>query len=107
METGVLAKICTFLAALFPGALGVLLSLFIKKSEALTRIERVLTFIFGVSIAYLIGGAIIEYFKLIPTSFIAYTINFFVGFLGMASLAQLLISVPKIVETLRKKYIGD
>jgi hypothetical protein len=102
-----LTKVGGWMAALFPAALGAGLAMFFKKSEALTLIEKGLTFFFGVSVAYLLGGATIEYYKIIPTSFIASAIQFSIGLIGMASLAHILIMIPKVLEGIRRKYLGD
>jgi hypothetical protein len=102
-----ITKMGGWVAALFPAALGAGLAMFFKKSETLTLIEKGLTFFFGVSVAYLLGGATIEYYKIIPTSFIASAIQFSVGLLGMTSLSHLLIMIPKVLDGIRKKYLGD
>jgi hypothetical protein len=100
-------KVGGWMAALFPAALGAGLAMFFKKSETLTLIEKALTFFFGVSVAYLLGGATIEWYKIIPTSFIASAIQFSIGLIGMASLAHILVMIPKVLDGIRKKYLGD
>jgi ABC-type Fe3+-siderophore transport system permease subunit len=108
METSLLAKFGAWFWTLLPAAVGSALSLFVgkEKTQAMKKTELVLTFLFGIAIAHWLGGATIEIFSLQKTPIIADAIKFTAGLIGMATLTNLLSQIPKIVDTLRKKYIG-
>ena len=103
----VVAKVGAWIGAIFPAALGSALAIFMNKTAELSRGEKVCSFLFGANIAHILGGAAIEFWVLEPMSFIASAIQFTVGLMGMAVLAQVMLLIPKIVDTLRRKYIGE
>lgn len=105
MET-ILAKIGAWFGAIFPAALGSALALFINKAQKLSKLDLILTFIFGINMAHILGGAAIEHWHIDPRSFIASAIQFTIGLMGMATLAQVMLQLPLVISGLRKKYIG-
>jgi len=102
-----LAKLTLWLGAIFPAALGSALSIYMNDVTKLTKTKMVITFIFGVNVAYIIGGALIEYFKILPVSYIAAFILFTSGLMGMAILAEIMLQMPTIVTAVRKKILGN
>lgn len=106
MET-LAIKLTGWLGAIFPAALGSALAIYMDKANKLTKLEIVCTWVFGANIAYILGGAAIEYWSIVPNSLIACSIQFTVGLMGMATLAQIMLQLPLIVSALRKKFIGE
>ena len=104
-----LIKAWLWLIALIPAAIGSALSIFLGKDkmQMLTPFEVFCTFVFGVSLAHLLGGAAIEYAHIDPLSFIASAIQVTIGFMGMAVLAEAKIQVPLAITSLRKKLFGE
>lgn len=103
----ILTKILAWAAAIYPAVLGSALAIFNSDVTKLTKTKMLLTFLFGANVAYFAGGAAIEYFKILPTSYIAAFILFASGFMGMGILAETMIQLPIIIASLRKKFIGE
>ena len=94
---------------LFPAAIGSSLSMFLgsEKMDQLTPFTKLCTFVFGVILGHQVGGGAIEYWKILPTSLIASTIQITIGFMGMAALAEAKIQIPFAISALRKKWFGE
>lgn len=114
MESGIFAKILTWLCALLPAALGSALSAFQDKEKtlAMSRFEALCTFVFGVIIGYAGGHGIFEYFNnpavvIQPDGFIAFCIQFTLGVVGMSGLNEAKLQVPKWFDAGRKKLLGE
>ena len=109
MMEAIALKIVGWLVDLFPAAIGSSLSMFLgaEKMKQLSKFTLICTFIFGVILGHQIGGAAIEYFKILPTSLIASTIQITIGFMGMAALAEAKIQIPFAITALRKKWFGE
>ena len=105
----VCVKVWVWVVSLIPAALGSALSIFLGKEKmgGLTKLEIFCTFIFGVSLAHLLGGAAIEYWRINPLSFIASSIQVSVGFMGMAVLAEAKLQVPLAITAIRRKLLGE
>lgn len=106
MET-LITKLTMWLGAILPAVLGSALALFFNRAAQLSRAEIACNFVFGAYIGYLLGGAAIEYWVINPLSFIAFAIMFSIGLMGMATLAQVMLNIPKTVELVRKKWLGE
>jgi hypothetical protein len=107
MESTFLAKLSAWFWTIVPAAIGSALSLYMgkEKTAAMTRLELILVFLFGISIAHYLGGAAIQYSN-ITSSILADAVKFTVGLIGMATLSHVLVQIPLAVTALRKKYIG-
>lgn len=103
-----LAKAAAWFWTVIPAAIGSALSLYLgkEKTALMSRIELVLVFIFGISIAHYLGGAAIEYSSINKVSIIADAIKFTVGLIGMATLTNVLTQIPLAVTAIRRKYLG-
>jgi K+-sensing histidine kinase KdpD len=110
METGILAKLSAWFWTIVPAAIGSALSLYLgkEKTALMTKLELLLVFLFGISIAHFLGGAAIAYLA-VTVSIISDAIKFTVGLVGMAILSHVLEQSPLVVTALRKKYFpgGD
>ena len=93
------------LTHLSPAAFGSALSIFTSKDE-FTRTKKVVTFIFGISVAHFIGYGLVEYFKIAEKSPTASAIVFTVGFVGMNGLQIILINLPDWIKNLGQKWTG-
>ena len=101
-------KIGAWVMSLVPAALGSALSIFLgKETKEFSKFAIFFTFIFGISLAHLLGGAAIEYWQINPLSFIASSIQVSIGFMGMAVLAESKIQIPLAFAALRKKFLGE
>lgn len=103
----IFAKIMAWTSAIYPAVLGSALAIFNSDVTKLTRTKMLLTFWFGANTAYFAGGAAVEYFQIIPTSYIGAFILFATGFMGMGILAELMLQVPLITVIIRKKFFGE
>lgn len=105
---GFFAKLGVWFWTVIPAAFGSALSLYLgkEKTALMSRVELLLVFIFGISIAHYLGGAAIEYSEISKTSIVADAIKFTIGLIGMATLANVLTQIPMTVSALRKKYLG-
>ena len=101
----ILIKITALSGWIF-AALGSALSVFVDYKGGATKVSLLIYFIASVLLAHLIGGAIIEHFKIIPNSFIADTIKLFVGYLAIGTLQKIKQEVPLAIEAARKRWIG-
>lgn len=106
-------KIGAILAALLPAALGSAASAFQDKEKtlAMTRFEALCTFTFGIIIGYAVGHAIIEYFNaektvINPDGFIAFSIQFTLGVVGMSALSETKAQIPQWFNAAREKLLG-
>lgn len=104
---GIIAKAGAWLFTVIPAAIGSALSLYLgkEKTALMTRMELLLVFAFGISIAHYLGGAVIEYSN-VKISIIADAIKFTVGLVGMATLTNVMTQIPLAIAALRKKHLG-
>ena len=101
-----LPKIGAWLSSLAPAVIGSLISLRFSPDNS-TPFQRLTTFLIGVSLSYFIGGAILEHFGIDYKSFTADAIKLTIGLFGMAITTQLMIQIPEILSSVRKKFIGE
>lgn len=99
------AKVSAWFWTIVPAAIGSALSLYLGKDKTslMSRVELLIVFIFGISIAHYLGGAAIEY-SAITVSILQDAVKFTVGLVGMATLSHILVQIPLVVTSLRKKY---
>jgi hypothetical protein len=113
MEQITLGKAVLWLFGFIPAALGALLSLVFRreplqiKNEKLAKVEPLISFLFGVSIAYFFGGACIEKFQIPPESFSADSIKVALGLFGIGTLTEAMKQIPLAITALRKKFLGE
>ena len=104
----IMAKVWIWIISLVPAAIGSGLSLFLgKDTKQLSYFVILSTFLFGIGLAHLLGGAAIEYWHIDPLSYIASSIQVSIGFMGMAILAELKLQLPVMISAIRKKFIGE
>lgn len=104
----IFAKVWLWLVSLIPAAIGSGLSIFLgKETKALSPLVIFCTFVFGISLAHLLGGAAIEHWDIDPLSYIASSIRVSIGFMGMAVLAETKIQLPLLITQLRKRFLGE
>lgn len=105
----VCVKLWVWLLSLIPAAIGSALSIFLgkEKMQGFSRFEIFCTFVFGVCLAHLLGGAAIEHWRINPLSFIASSIQVGIGFMGMAILAEAKLQVPLAITAIRRKLLGE
>jgi membrane associated rhomboid family serine protease len=95
----IIAKLSSLSGWIF-GAFGSALALFFgRKSMAdMKRWEIAFIWVAGVFISHIVGGAIVEYYDITLSSFIADTIKMTMGMVGMGALAKLHERIPQIVD---------
>lgn len=104
------AALGAFFKSLLPGVFGAAVSDFIRLNitkEDATRQQRIFTFIFGVVMAKVFGGAAIEFYKIPFDSWGGVAISVTCAMFGMAVVTQLFIQIPAIIEAARKKITGN
>lgn len=106
---GFFVKVGGWIWSFVPAAIGSALSLYMgkEKTALMTKIELVLVFLFGISIAHYLGGAAIEHFAINKLSIISDAIKFTIGLIGMATLTNVLVQIPLAVTAIRKKWLGE
>jgi hypothetical protein len=103
-----ITKIGGWIYALIPAIFGSAFSIYIDRDTVgqSSKIVILSTFLFGLIIGYAFGGGIIEHFGIIPASLTAFSIQFTVGWMGMAVLVGMKEQVKPTITALIKKYIG-
>ena len=105
----VIFKVGMWLYNIFPLILGSAISVFVgrKKMAELSKQDIWLTFIFGIGIAWLFGGVMLNYFDVDKKSDEARAIYGAIAFIGMAILTEVQIQVPLAITAMRKKWLGE
>jgi len=91
-----LSAISGWLAGAFGSALALLFNR--KNVIYMRKMEIFITFISGVLISHLIGGAIVEIYDIKLGSFVADSIKMTIGVTGMGMLARLYEKTPQILD---------
>ena len=92
--------------SLVPAAFGSLISLKFAPDDS-SPMQRMVTFLIGVGLAYFIGGAVIEYFGISLQSFTADAIKLTIGLFGMSTATQIMTQLPEFLAAVRRKFIGE
>jgi hypothetical protein len=66
----------------------------------------ILTFVFGVIIGHNGGGAVVEIMNITPDSFIAFSMKFTMGWMGIGILIQARKNIPEWMDALKRKTVG-
>jgi hypothetical protein len=65
-----------------------------------------ITFIFGIIIGHNGGGAVVELLKITPDSFVAFTMKFTMGWMGIGILIQARKNIPEWMDAFKRKWVG-
>jgi hypothetical protein len=105
---GLLYKFFLWLLSLVPAIFGAAFLIFNDWNEHSKTSFWVpfLTFVFGVIIGHNGGGAIIEYFDMTPDSFLAFSIKFTLGWMGIGILVQARKNIPEWMDAFKRKLVG-
>lgn len=107
MET-LVTKASLWMLGIISAALGSAFSIFLERDQPLLSTKvRVLAFIFGLCIGFLLGSAFNEWQKIQPGSFIGFTVQFVLGWAGIAILTEAKLQIPLAISAIRRKYLGD
>lgn len=111
METpiwAVLYKIILWLAGLLPAFFGSAFLLFNDRDEMAKQSRWIpaLTLIFGIIIGYNGGGAFCEWQSIVRDGFIAFSIQFTLGWMGIGILVQARKNIPEWMDAAKRKYLG-
>lgn len=105
---GLFYKILMWFFSLIPAIFGAAFLIFSDWTEhsKVNKWVPIITFIFGVIIGHNGGGAIIEYLKITPDSFIAFSIKFTLGWMGIGILVQARKNIPEWMDAFKRKWVG-
>lgn len=101
-------KFFAWLAGLIPAIFGAGFLIFNDRKDFATNSKWVpfITFIFGVVIGYNGGGAFCEWQNIPLGSFIAFSIQFTLGWMGIGILVQARKNIPDWFNAVKTKYLG-
>ena len=97
-----------WLAGLLPAVFGSAFLIFNDRDELAkqSRLIPAITFLFGIIIGYNGGGALCEWQDIAVTSFIAFSIQFTMGWMGIGILVQARKNIPDWLDAAKRKYLG-
>ncbi len=97
------AKLTAFLATLAPAIFGAFISLRFIPPEV-DKINRLVSYFSGISIANYIGGGVSEYFH--QSGMVSTAIIFTFGVFGLTIVSHLWAEIPKSLSAARQKWLG-
>lgn len=111
METSawaVIYKGFIWLAGLLPAVFGSAFLIFNDRDEfeKQSRLIPAITFLFGIIIGYNGGGAMCEWLKIGHESFIAFSMQFTLGWMGIGILVQARKNIPDWLTAAKTKFLG-
>jgi len=107
MET-VATKASLWVLGLISAALGSAFSIFLERDKPLLSTKvRILAFLFGLCIGFLLGSAFNEWQDIPAGSFIGFTVQFVLGWAGIAILTEAKLQIPLAISAIRRKYFGE
>jgi hypothetical protein len=66
----------------------------------------IITFIFGVIIGHNGGGAVVELLGITHDSFVAFSMKFTMGWMGIGILIQARKNIPEWMDAFKRKWVG-
>jgi hypothetical protein len=97
-----------WIAGLLPAIFGSAFLVFNDRDEFNNKSRWIpfATFIFGIVIGYNGGGAFCEWLNISRDSFIAFSMQFTLGWMGIGILVQARINIPEWLDALKRKILG-
>ena len=97
-----------WLLGLIPAIFGSAFLIFNDRAEFANNSKwiPIITFIFGIVIGYNGGGAFCEWQDIEIGSFIAFTVQFSMGWMGIGILVQMRKNIPDWLDAIKTKYLG-
>lgn len=104
----VISKGCLWIVGLLPAVFGSAFLIFNDREEFSkhSRLVPTITFIFGIIIGYNGGGALAEIFAINRDTFIAFSMQFTLGWMGIGILVQARKNIPEWMEAAKTKLLG-
>ncbi|MES1989270.1 MAG: hypothetical protein V4440_14795 [Pseudomonadota bacterium] len=104
----VIYKIFSWLGTLLPAVFGSAFLIFNDRADFSTQSRWVpfATFIFGIIIGYNGGGALCEWLHINGQSFIAFSMQFTLGWMGIGILVQARKNIPDWLDAAKRKFLG-
>ncbi len=101
-------KVFLWLAGLLPAVFGSAFLIFNDREEFQSKSKWIpfATFIFGIVIGYNGGGAFCEWLDIGRDSFIAFSMQFTLGWMGIGILVQARKNIPDWLDALKRKILG-
>lgn len=106
--TYLITKLFLWLSGLFPAIFGAAFLIFNDRNEfsSQSRIIPLLTFLFGIIIGYNGGGALCEWQHIARDGFIAFSVQFTLGWMGIGILVQARKNIPEWLDAAKRKLLG-
>lgn len=101
-------KLFLWIAGLLPAIFGSAFLIFNDRDEfsKQSRWIPAITFMFGIVIGYNGGGAFCEWLVIAKDSFIAFSVQFTLGWMGIGILVQARKNIPEWMDAAKRKYLG-
>jgi hypothetical protein len=101
-------KIITWIAGLLPAVFGSAFLIFNDRQDFNNQSKWIpfITFVFGIVIGYNGGGAFCEWLSIPRHTFIAFSMQFTLGWMGIGILVQAKKNIPEWMDAAKRKYLG-
>jgi hypothetical protein len=104
----IIYKCINWTVGLLPAIFGSAFLIFNDRQEfkSQSRWIPAFTFIFGIIIGYNGGGALCEWLDISRNTFIAFSMQFTLGWMGIGILVQIRKNIPEWMDAAKRKYLG-